>query len=267
VFSLGALYIAFHARLADGGSACASRFPPTCSISRARGRHESCPRRACARYNGRARQRLAVRATCRACASAVASHWVRPACHARTHAGRPRTHHGHCYRGRSSRGAGVCESRSRAYLRPRASGTSRCARLRGAPLSELSLNALPFALIAVDAQAPATSVALSATATCADTPYVFGWSRSRPIKPRTAPRHLILCTVARPPPLRHSLMTIVSASFCALLSFSLVIPRPCSFAVPCCFGAVRLSFGFGPSFASPASFRYHAYANTLRSCA
>jgi hypothetical protein len=42
------------------------------------------------------------------------------------------------------------------------------------------------------AQAPAASVVLYAAVTCADTPFVFAWSRSRPIKPRRAPRHLII---------------------------------------------------------------------------
>jgi hypothetical protein len=85
----------------------------------------------------------------------------------------------------------------------------------------------------------------------------------RPVNPTQQSRHFILWTVARPPPLRHSLMSIVPASFCIVSPFSSVLPCPYSFgAVPCCCGAVRLLFGFWSPLASPASIRYHVYANT-----
>jgi hypothetical protein len=84
-----------------------------------------------------------------------------------------------------------------------------------------------------------------------------------PANPTQQPCHLILWNVARPPPLRHSLTAIVPASFCAVWPFSLVLPCPYSFgAVPCCCGAVRLSFGFGSSFISPANIPLN-----LRGCA
>jgi hypothetical protein len=78
------------------------------------------------------------------------------------------------------------------HIRAQRPVENRGIRLRGALLSELSPHALPFALSPVHAQAPAASFALSDTATCADTPFVSAWSRSRPMKPRTASRHLIL---------------------------------------------------------------------------
>jgi hypothetical protein len=126
-----------------------------------------------------------------------------------------------------------------------ASETSRCARLRGAPLSDLSPRALPFALSSGHAQAPAVSITLSATAICADTPLVLAWSGSLPMKPAQHPATLFYELLFAL--LRCDIKDIVSASFCAVSPFRLVIPYPCSFAVP------SLLFGFRASFASPAS--------------